>query len=338
MPQLSIVRKSALLIALPFVIQMSFGVALLVVAQSRRTIAIVVTSLALNLIVAGPMAIVMSAGIKRRLDVVTENARRFASDQPLLAPLSAGDEIAVVDHAFHGMAVSLAAVMKDLQHAGREMEAFSYSVSHDLRAPLRAIDGFSRILEEEYGRDARCRGEAHPRRHPRQHRQHGGPHRRPPRLLPALTPTGRTHRRRHDRAGAPGVCRGGTRRRQPEHRVRPSRLLPASGDLAMLRQVFANLLSNAVKFTGPRAAARIEVGCTEDGAGCIYYVKDNGVGFDDALRRQALRRLPAPPRRDEFDGTGVGLAIVQRIVQRHGGRVWAESVAGSGATFYFTLG
>lgn len=296
MPQLSIVRKSALLIALPFVIQMSFGVALLVVAQSRRTIAIVVASLALNLIVAGPMAI-----------------------------------------AFHRMAASLAAANKDLQYAGREMEAFSYSVSHDLRAPLRAIDGFSRILEEEFGPTLDAEG-----------KRILGVIRRNTinmaELIDDLLAFSRLSRQPVARVEvdmtalarqAYAEASRGAGNRNIEFDLHE--LPPASGDLAMLRQVFTNLLSNAVKFTGPRADARIEVGCTEDGAGCIYYVKDNGVGFDDRYTSKLFGVFQRLHLASEFDGTGVGLAIVQRVVQRHGGRVWAESVAGSGATFYFTL-
>ncbi len=297
MPQLSIVRKSALLIALPFVIQMSTGVALLVVAQSSRTIAIVVTGLALTLIVAGLMAI-----------------------------------------AFHRMAASFAAVMKDLQNAGREMEAFSYSVSHDLRAPLRAIDGFSRILEEEYGQklDAEGKRILGVIRHNTVTMAE---------LIDDLLAFSRLSRQPVDRtdvdmtalarhAYAEAARDAGSRNIEFDLHELP----PASGDLAMLRQVFANLLSNAVKFTGPRAVARIEVGCTEEGDGCVYYVKDNGVGFDDRYAGKLFGVFQRLHLASEFDGTGVGLAIVQRVVQRHGGRVWAESVAGSGATFYFTLG
>jgi light-regulated signal transduction histidine kinase (bacteriophytochrome) len=114
--------------------------------------------------------------------------------------------------------------------------------------------------------------------------------------------------------------------------------LVTSGDAALLRAVLSNLLGNAWKFTRPRPQAHIELGCQYDDAGPAYYVRDDGVGFEkeyaDKLFR-AFQRLHAP---GEFEGSGIGLATVQRIIQRHGGRVWAEGAVGEGATFYFTLG
>ncbi len=115
------------------------------------------------------------------------------------------------------------------------------------------------------------------------------------------------------------------------------RLPVARADRAMIRQVFVNLLANAIKFSRPKKAPIIEIGHLGDGADNVYYVRDNGVGFDMRYADRLFGVFQRLHSRDEFEGTGVGLAIVQRIVQRHGGRVWAESTLGKGSTMYFTL-
>ena len=114
-------------------------------------------------------------------------------------------------------------------------------------------------------------------------------------------------------------------------------LPPALGDRALLKQVWLNLLANAVKFTAPREPGRIEVGACSEGGENIYYVKDNGVGFDPAHADKLFGAFQRLPGASEFEGTGLGLAIVQKIIQRHGGRVWAEGQVEAGATFYFSL-
>jgi two-component system sensor kinase len=114
-------------------------------------------------------------------------------------------------------------------------------------------------------------------------------------------------------------------------------LPPARGDRNMLRQAVTNLLDNAAKFTRKRAPGRVEVGCQANGAEAVYYVKDNGAGFDPRYASKLFGVFQRLHRAEEFEGTGVGLAIVQRVVMRHGGRVWAEGKLDAGATFYFTL-
>jgi signal transduction histidine kinase len=309
-----------------------------VAAANRAAIVVVIVSLALSVGVAVLMTYSFSVGIKQRLNVLTENARRLADARPLLARLNDGDEIAMVDRSFHAMAQSLARAMDDLQHANREMEAFSYSVSHDLRAPLRAIDGFSRILEEEYTERLDAEGMRLLqviRRNTVTMAQ----------LIDDLLAFSRLSRQtiapaevdmKALAAEAFAEASRGAANRGIDFVLHD--LPPAKGDTAMLRQVFANLLSNAVKFTAPRTNSRIEVGAEAGAAEPAYYVRDNGVGFDPRFVGKLFGVFQRLHASREFEGTGVGLAIVQRVIHRHGGRVWAESVVDGGATFHFTLG
>jgi light-regulated signal transduction histidine kinase (bacteriophytochrome) len=235
------------------------------------------------------------------------------------------------------MASTLARAIDDLQLANREMEAFSYSVSHDLRTPLRAIDGFSRILEEEYAEAVDAEGKrllGVIRRNTVKMAQ----------LIDDLLAFSRLSRQPIERTEvdmsvlarqAFAEVSRGVGDRNIEFSLRD--LPRASGDAAMLRQVFANLLANAIKFTSPRPVARIEVGSEPAGDETAYYVKDNGVGFDARFADKLFGVFQRLHASHEFEGTGVGLAIVQRVVQRHGGRVWADSVVAIGSTFHFTL-
>ncbi len=218
-----------------------------------------------------------------------------------------------------------------------ELEAFSYSVSHDLRAPLRAIDGFSRILMEDHADklDAECA------------RLLGIIHANTRNMgqliddLLAFSRLGRqpmraTHINMTELAKAVfDELTSTLPERRPQLNVRP--LPPTSGDPTMIRQVVVNLLSNAIKFTGSCDTAVIEIGHTADEGGGNYYVKDNGVGFDMRYVDKLFGVFQRLHTADEFEGTGVGLAIVQRIVQRHRGRVWAEGQVGGGATVYCAL-
>ena len=224
-----------------------------------------------------------------------------------------------------------------LEQANKELEAFSYTVSHDLRAPLRAIDGFSRILRDEYDAVLDEQGRRCTETIGRSAVRMGQlisdilDFSRMSRREIAVTPVDMTAlvREVYDevRAAAPA---------ERSIELRLGELPPARADRALLRQVWVNLLSNAVKYTGPRPEAVIEVGGSEDSGENTYWVKDNGVGFDmryvDKLFG-VFQRLHG----DEFEGTGIGLAIVKRIVTRHGGRVWAESTLGESTALYFTL-
>jgi len=226
---------------------------------------------------------------------------------------------------------------EEVEAANRELEGFSYSVSHDLRAPLRAIDGFSRLLTEDYGEQ--LDGEGRRRLQViRDNSQKMG------QLIDELLDFSRLGKKPlacsaiDMTALADGVYRE-LRAADPEGApVFELAPLPAGwGDPAMLRQVFSNLLSNALKYAGKGRVPRIAVKGWADGDQDVYCVKDNGVGFDMAYYDKLFGVFQRLHSAAEFPGTGVGLAIVQRVVTRHGGRVWAESTLDEGSSFYFSL-
>ncbi len=225
----------------------------------------------------------------------------------------------------------------ELEAANKELEAFSYSVSHDLRAPLRSIDGFSQALLEDYADRLDEPG-----------RQHIGRVRaatgRMAELIDDMLQLSRVtraemHREPVDLSALADSVIADLRRTEPGRQVEvtipPG--LTAEGDAKLLRIALVNLLANAWKFTGRQADARIKLGTQDGDDGRAFYVRDNGVGFDMAYAGKlfgAFQRLHAM---SEFPGTGIGLATVQRIVNRHGGRIWAEAAVNQGATFYFAL-
>lgn len=224
-----------------------------------------------------------------------------------------------------------------LEAANKELEAFSYSVSHDLRAPLRAIDGFSRVVLEDYIDKLDDEGK-------RYLNIIGSNTKKMGQLIDDLLVFSRLGRQE---LRASGIDMGKLAKAVSEELklAAPERkleftintLIPAQGDQAMIRQVFFNLLSNAVKFTRPKERAVIEVDGRSEGNENVYTVKDNGVGFDMQYVNKLFGVFQRLHSSEEFEGTGVGLAIVQRIIHRHGGRVWAGGKVGEGATFYFSL-
>jgi light-regulated signal transduction histidine kinase (bacteriophytochrome) len=224
-----------------------------------------------------------------------------------------------------------------LEAANKELEAFSYSVSHDLKAPLRSVDGFARMLEEDYAERLDDEG----RRLLqviRDSAQDMG------QLINDLLEFSRLSRKdlKTGLIGMSELVEDVRRQIEQAETGRAIRwdlgeLPPAFGDEASIRVVLINLLANAVKFTRPRREAAIGISGRVEGNDVVYSVTDNGVGFDMAYRDKlfcVFQRLHAAT---EFEGTGIGLALVQRIVQRHGGRVWAEGKVNEGATFYFAL-
>ncbi len=224
-----------------------------------------------------------------------------------------------------------------LETANAELDAFAYSVSHDLRAPLRSIDGFGQALLEDYGShlDAAARGHLDRVRAASQ-RMAG--------LIDDLLGLSRVTRAelRRERVDLSALAQSvaaelqeADPKREVEFAIAPGLVVEA--DPHLLRLVLENLLGNARKYTAKRPHARIEFGATERDGRLAYYVRDNGAGFDMAYAGKLFGAFQRLHSAAEFEGTGIGLATVQRIIHRHGGRVWAEGVVGEGATFSFTL-
>jgi len=223
----------------------------------------------------------------------------------------------------------------ELSAVNKELESFSYSVSHDLRAPLRAIDGYSRLLEEDSGERLGEEGR---------------------RLLGVVRASSQRMGRLIDdllafsRLGQQEPAKSSVDMTQlaqevatelgrefPAAQIAVSRLPPAMADRALLKQVWANLIGNALKYSFKRERPQIEVGARPEAEEDVYWIRDNGVGFDMRYAAKLFGVFQRLHRQDEFPGTGVGLAIVQRVVTRHRGRVWAESRPDEGACFYFSL-
>jgi PAS domain S-box-containing protein len=225
----------------------------------------------------------------------------------------------------------------ELEAANKELEAFSYSVSHDLRAPLRAVDGFSQAVLEDYGPQLPDEG----RRYLQTIREGS---QRMGVLIDDLLTFSRLSRaplKKQEVKTGKLVCHAlEDLHSQQEGRQVDIRIgdLPAcQGDPALLNQVWVNLLSNALKYTRQRETAVIEIGCKVEGRENVYFVRDNGAGFDMRYAHKLFGVFQRLHRADEFEGTGVGLAIVQRVIHRHGGRIWVDATVDRGATFYFTL-
>jgi PAS domain S-box-containing protein len=224
-----------------------------------------------------------------------------------------------------------------LEAANRELEAFSYSVSHDLRAPLRAVDGFSQAAIEDFGPILPAEGR-------RQLQVISDSARRMGELIDdllAFSRLGRQQLNKHtvmtERLVRESLQEMNAELLDRKAKIEIGQLPPCEGDSALLKQVWVNLLSNALKYSRNRDQPIIEIGCIKQGQDLVYFVRDNGCGFDMRYAEKLFGVFQRLHRTEEFEGTGVGLAIVQRIVHRHGGRVWAEAAIDRGATFYFTL-
>jgi light-regulated signal transduction histidine kinase (bacteriophytochrome) len=231
----------------------------------------------------------------------------------------------------------VAARTADLEATNKELEEFSYSVSHDLRTPIRAIDGFSQILLEGYADKLDEEG-IRLLQVVRHNTTHMG------KLIDDILQFIRIGHKEIiiSEIDMEILAREVIEELRPsfadtklQYEIEP--LPPARGDNAMMRQVFVNLLSNAIKFSLPQVTPKIKMGGFIKGDKAVYYVKDNGVGFDMQYVDKLFGVFQHLHCTNEFKGTGIGLAIVRRIVTRHGGRVWAEGKVKEGATIYFAL-
>ena len=233
---------------------------------------------------------------------------------------------------------SLATHSRQLEDTNRELEAFSYSVSHDLRAPLRSLDGFSRALAEDYGATLDGQALDYLNRIMAAAQRMG-------RLIDDLLSLARVTRLDMKRvptnlSAIASAIVDELRESQPDRAAEISIApdLKVIGDPALLSVALQNLLSNAWKFTAGREIARIEFGTSKTSHERVFYVRDNGAGFDMQYAGKLFGAFQRLHGMTEFAGTGVGLATVQRIITRHGGRVWPEAAPDKGATFYFTIG
>jgi two-component system NtrC family sensor kinase len=229
-----------------------------------------------------------------------------------------------------------AALVGELESKNEELESFSYAVAHDLRAPLRSIDGFGAILLEDYADKIDDDGKQY-LAYVRESAQQMS------RLIDDLLALSRVTRAEFQRApsdltGIAGAVAARLAQGEPDRQVEivVAEGLVAESDAGLLAIVFENLLGNAWKFTRGRSPARIEVGAT-GAEPRAYFVRDNGAGFDMAYASKLFGMFQRLHAATEFEGTGIGLATVRRVVRRHGGRIWAESAVGNGATFFFTL-
>jgi signal transduction histidine kinase len=287
----------------------------------------------------------ISRNVLRSVSEIEAGFRRFgAGEFGQSIPATTNDEIGDLARQANEMAASLerhiaarAEVEKALTLSNHELEAFSYSVAHDLRAPLRGISGFSTALLEDFGDklDADAKGYLN---------RITAAAERMSVLIDALLSLSRVSRGelRREEVNLTRLAEGCVQRLRASDPSRDVEFVAAeglytSGDPGLLAAVLENLLSNAWKFTGARARAKISFGVEREHGSPVYFVKDDGAGFSMAHANKLFAPFQRLHSSDRFAGTGIGLATVQRIISRHGGRIWAESEEEKGATFYFTL-
>jgi signal transduction histidine kinase len=226
---------------------------------------------------------------------------------------------------------------KELESVNKELESFSYSVSHDLRAPIRAINGYTRILVDDYEEKFDTEGKDVLRAIIHNSKIMG-------RLIDDLLAFSKLGRKQISVSEINVDDLVQLIREElifdegeniPHFTINP--LPPVKGDQSLLKQVWINLISNAIKYSKNKAVTNIEIGAFEKGNGIVYYVKDKGAGFDMQYYDKLFGVFQRLHSQKEFEGTGIGLAIVQKIINRHNGTVWAESVVNEGTTFYFSL-
>lgn len=316
-------------------------------AQQRAFLIFLVT--ALLMMTAG---IILGVGIMRSiaepLRSLNEGSKAFARGDYRPIAVSGDDEFANLSRLFNDAVFSVKEAHDNLEQkvhertqqlevAIQELEAFSYSVSHDLRAPLRSIDGFSQILLEEHSAQLDAQGRDYLRR-VRLASQHME------QLINDMFKLSRVTRAEIniDKVNLTQIARSvinGLQESKPQRHVdiRIADDLEDNADSRLMHIMLENLLGNAWKFTEKQTTAIIEFGFTKEGKKKIYFVRDNGAGFDMTYMDKLFTPFQRLHTAEEYPGTGIGLATVRRIIHRHGGNIWAEGQVGKGATFYFTL-
>jgi signal transduction histidine kinase len=251
--------------------------------------------------------------------------------------IEVNEELKLREQQIGALNVALGNRAEELEIANNDLESFGYSVSHDLRAPLRAVCGFCEILREDYSGVLDTEGR-------RLLGVVNDSAAKMEQMIDDLLNFSRLGRRPivGSQIDVPALVQDVLEelRRNPEHRkaeIRIDPLPPAWGDGSLIRQVWINLMSNALKYSSRRDVPRIEVTAASEGAMRVYCIRDNGAGFDMRQHDRLFEVFQRAHRAADFPGNGVGLAIVQRIIRRHGGRVWAQSEVDKGASFYFSL-
>jgi signal transduction histidine kinase len=340
----------------------------LALALHTLRVAVVVTSAAL--VLAGGLVVLWARRVVQPIEALAASARAISSgDFSRQVAVSSRDEVGQLARAFNTMSRQLQELLAgleqeiadrkqaegmirklneeleqrvaqrtaELEAVNKELEAFTYSVSHDLRAPLRGIDGFSQALLEDYADKLDPVGQDYLRRAQAAARRMG-------QLIGDLLNLSRVtrseiHRETVDLSALARAIVEQLEQREPERRIEfvIAERVAVNGDAHLLQVMLQNLLDNAFKFTSKHPQARIEFGATQCEGEQAYFVRDDGAGFDMAYADKLFRAFERLHGVTEFKGNGIGLATVQRIIHRHGGRVWAESAAEGGATFYFTL-
>jgi light-regulated signal transduction histidine kinase (bacteriophytochrome) len=305
---------------------------------------LIILSLALLAALLG--AVLLGRHIIIPLQKLNYGARQIAAGNlQQRVPVGGQDELGQLSVSFNAMASALSALALQQQQAqaqlevtNKELEAFAYSVSHDLRAPLRHIQGYAEMLTRASADQLSDKAQRYLQTIIKASVEMG-------QLIDELLTFSRLGRSKLHKSCVildelvRDTIRGldlEVQGRNIHWKIAP--LPPVLGDLALLKQVFANLLDNAVKYSRQRDPAKIEIGCAgEENGHIILFVRDNGVGFDMQYAHKLFGVFQRLHRTDEFEGTGIGLATVRRIIARHGGRIWAEGAVNQGATFYFTL-
>lgn len=320
----------------------------------RRYVYMMLAALAVISVVSLLVALWLQRAITYSITQLAETAGRIAhqNDYSLRAEKTSDDEIGQTVDAFNQMLSAIEQSDKELKQnkaeletivnertaelrtANRELEAFSYSVSHDLRSPLRAIDGFSQALLEEYTSVLDDVGKSYLER-VRAATQRMGL------LIDSLLRLSRVTRQEivPEATDLSAMAREIVRELQDQDAGRLVQVDVQDGmiahcDAKLMRIALTNLIENAWKYSGKQPSASIAVGCSQR----VYFVRDNGAGFDMRYADKLFGAFQRLHTKEEFEGTGVGLATVARVIHRHGGDIWAESEPGKGATFYFTLG